>query len=281
MCIFTGTATTLSHVSATSIFARAVPGGRQVLVYSMSVAASEPVAMVLPVPVPPAPGDDALRFINLERYPRFFADLDRAFPPTFAVSGSYGMPEASAAPATLKVHQVGAFVASFVPSRADFARLDERFRLSDAVWAALPQYADWGFAVFQLKDVADPSGWLDKLKKKVPEPKTIHPMAFEFPLRDPSRIFFPTVHVHDGQVHEQASFDHSLYAQPLASHIILKPSWSPSLGPLTKYVDQALADDVVDGQLHAFKTTRSGLLPNQDTYVSTQPGELPPTLGTL
>ena len=38
-------------------------------------------------------------------------------------------------------------------------------------------------------------------------------MAFSFPRRDPGQLFFPTLHVHDGQVHETAAFDHTLYCQ--------------------------------------------------------------------
>jgi hypothetical protein len=56
MCIFTGGAAALQSVTGTSIFARALADGRQILVYGMKVAASEPLAMVLPLPVPPGAG---------------------------------------------------------------------------------------------------------------------------------------------------------------------------------------------------------------------------------
>jgi hypothetical protein len=42
---------------------------------------------------------------------------------------------------------------------------------------------------------------------------TVHPMAFTFPTRAPERLFFPTVHVHDGRFHTTAKFDHALYYQ--------------------------------------------------------------------
>ncbi len=38
-------------------------------------------------------------------------------------------------------------------------------------------------------------------------------MAFEFPSRLNDQIFFPTVHIHDGEVHEIEEFDHTLYLQ--------------------------------------------------------------------
>ena len=93
--------------------------------------------------------------------------------------------------------EVGSFVASFVPTVKDFSRLDEQFRLPDGTWDKLPAYKDYGFAVFKLK----------KGEQKV------HPMAFEFPRADKTRLFFPTVHIHDGKVHDQAGFDHVLYCQ--------------------------------------------------------------------
>ena len=48
-------------------------------------------------------------------------------------------------------HRVGAYDASFVPTASDFARLDPRFRLPDAVRGRVPAYADYGFAVFKLR----------------------------------------------------------------------------------------------------------------------------------
>ena len=37
-------------------------------------------------------------------------------------------------------------------------------------------------------------------------------MAFDFP-RAAKKLFFPTVHIHDGKVHDKADFDHALYCQ--------------------------------------------------------------------
>ena len=106
------------------------------------------------------------------------------------------------------VHDVGEFEASFVPTPADFNRLDERFRLPRSVWSALPDYADYGFAVFKLPPEAlwllhaPPRGWTE-----------LPPDGVRLPRRNPSALFFPTVHVHDGAVHAEADFDHTLYMQ--------------------------------------------------------------------
>ncbi len=158
MCCFSGNVTS---VSDTNLFARSAVGDRQFLVYSMQYEADSELAMILPLPVPPAAPEDALQFIDLSGYPAFFADLRLGFPepiPRGAPLQRLGAPQAKA----LRVYDVGSFEASFVPQPADFERLDGRFRLPAGVWDQLPQYRDWGFAVFKLKSGV----------------RTVHPMAF-------------------------------------------------------------------------------------------------------
>lgn len=198
MCCFSGP---VSKVEGTSIFARMMAPGRQLLVYELSLAADSAVAMVLPLPVPARSGEDAVRFVDLQTVPEFFSRLEALFasPPLRAMSSALLL---SANRAPLKVHAVGDFVASFVPSLADFSRLDARFRMPEGTLDRVPEYADWGFAVFQLADLA--------------QSKKIHPMAFEFATREPQRLFFPTLHVHDGALHDHADYAHYLYAQGAA-----------------------------------------------------------------
>jgi hypothetical protein len=185
------------HVSRTNIFARMIAPGRQVLAYGMDLETTRELAMVLPLPVVPGSGDDAVRFIDLSATPRMFDELHALFEFQQVAARSKGGMARLARQPTLVVHDIGAFVASYVPSRADFARLDERFRLPEVLFDAVPAYADYGFAVFQLR----------------PGNVTVHPMAFEFPSRSPDQLFFPTVHVHDGTFHATAKFDHALYYQ--------------------------------------------------------------------
>jgi hypothetical protein len=215
MCCFSGP---VRSVSGTRIFARPLEGGRQLLVYAMSLAIDEDVAMVLPVPVPPGSSDDALAFVDMSKSPTFFESLDALFPRLGILA--FGAPQSAPLArhrAPLVVHDVGDFQASFVPTQRDFDRLDARFRLAPEAWAALPQYGDWGFAVFKLRSRA-PSGFIEGVKRVLgqsppPEETPRHPMAFELPLRDPSKLFYPTVHVHDGKVHPTARFDHTFYGQ--------------------------------------------------------------------
>src|ERR1044071_5692182 len=89
-------------VADTNIFARGGEQGRQFLVYSMTVGAPEDLAMILPIPVPANSKEDAVKFINLEKYPEFFAELRDGFPlpPAPRAAGSKNAPKA--APPELK-----------------------------------------------------------------------------------------------------------------------------------------------------------------------------------
>ncbi len=204
MCIFSAR---ISSVANTRVFARSSIDSRQFLVYSMRYEAGSELAMILPLPTPAAPPEDAVRFIDLSGYPRFFEDMEKGFP---AMQGRMLSGAPTPASRVLKVHEVGNFEASFVPRQADFARLDARFRLPENVWDQLPIYKDYSFAVFKLKAGA----------------KDVHPMAFEFPRRNPGELFFPTVHVHHGKAERHAEFDHSLYCQAGTAQNGWETSWS-------------------------------------------------------
>lgn len=232
MCCFSRP---VRFVGGTKIFARAADDdpSRQLLAYSMELEIAEDLAMVLPLPVPPSPEEDAVRFIALDGYAHFFDDLDAAFPPdhSFAPLGR-GKGAVAQVAKNLVVHRVGMFEASFVPTRADFGRLDPRFRLPDGVFDRLPRYANFGFAVFRLHPA----------KKR----ERIHPMAFSFPRRDPNALFFPTVHVHDGQVAAEAAYDHMLFCQADGMLEATLP-WTRSNGVLGAAVDVVKARGLVDG----------------------------------
>jgi len=240
-------------VSATNIFARAAEDGRQFLVYSMTLNTKQDLAMVLPLPVKIGTEEKGVSFIDLSGYPEFFADLRKGFPepPPPASAGPAPVTRSAAEP-KLEVVRVGSFEASFVPAVKDFSRLDERFRLPPDTWNKLPAYHDYGFAVFKLK---------------AGESK-IHPMAFNFPRRDLKALFFPTVHIHDGKVHPQAGFDHSLYSQPSEHERPEFSRWEESYADATRFMKTGKAKGLLLGNQHCYRKEMRGQLPNRDTFVS-------------
>ena len=132
MCMFSGP---VVNVSETTIFARGSAEGRQFIVYGMTMKANDEVAMILPLPVPKKSAEDAVKFINLEKYPTFFDSMRIGFGAALASGGGFGGFSVGKPKAPLKVVDVGSFEASYVPSIPDFKRLDERFRLPGTVLA--------------------------------------------------------------------------------------------------------------------------------------------------
>lgn len=263
------------RVSGTRIFARGL-GAEQAIVYSMTLSTRGEVAMILPLPVAPGLGEAALTFVDLEGYPSFFDDLGRGFPePLVGAPKSRSLVPSLPRLPRLKVHAVGAYEASFVPSVADFDRLDPRFRLPTEVWASWPLYADYGFAVFRLRKGAR---------------QRVHPMAFRFRTRAPGRLFFPTVHVHDGEVRPTADFDHELFLQPAPGEVApgppadepwplvaygggvaFAPPWESSIGAAGEWVDRAKARGLVDPDLPLLRRFFRGRLANEDVWFDLAP----------
>lgn len=280
MCCFSQP---VHHVSGTRIFAREMGYARQCLVYQMTLSASSEMAMVLPVPVPVNSPEDAVSFVDLSGYPTLFSDMERAFVPPLARGGAvFGDLLLAPQSLPLVVHEVGNFEASFVPTRADFRRLDRRFVLPDSTWDGAPALHDYGFVVFKLKglaaspgesaDAPERPGFCSRLFGKTskagaaqprPSMTNFHPMAFVFARRDPSELFFPTLHVHDGKVHRQADFDHALFFQGKPA----EPEFEASDRPAQLYLDASKTEGLVDGAAILHKIEIRGRAPNQDTRV--------------
>jgi hypothetical protein len=246
MCCFSRR---VQKVADTSIFARAGKDSKQFLVYSMLLAAKEDLAMILPIPTPKDSKEEAVRFISLKEYPTFFIDMAKPFLPPPGRTLGRDKDKAPPAAGKLKVVDVGSFEASFVPAVKDFERLDERFRLPKGTWDKLPDYKAYGFAVFKLKTGE----------------KKVHPMAFEFPRANPRRLFFPTVHIHDGEVHKTAMFDHALYCQVKGEDVT---AWkeSPQLAVSFMKIDKTAG--IVDKEGHVYRLAIKGRKPNRDTWLA-------------
>ncbi|WP_439632084.1 hypothetical protein [Gemmata sp.] len=245
MCCFSGK---VESVSDTNIFARASRDGRQFLVYSMTFKAGEDLAMILPIPTPKDSAEDAVKFINLEKYETFFDDVNAAFPATVTASDTPTRGKKDDKP--LAVVEVGKYVASFVPSVKAFEKLDKQFRLPAAVWDKLPQYADFGFAVF-------------KLKKPEKGEQKVHPMAFEFPRDDKKILFLPTLHIHDGMVPAKANFDHALFCQVPEAPM----GWEESPGLADTSVKVKETQGIVDPNGHIYRKLMRGVFENKDVGI--------------
>lgn len=250
MCCFSRP---VKHVGSTRIFARFLDGADQCLVYEMEIRADEELAMILPIPVARGTGEDGVKFIDLSGYREFFDDLEKAYPAPVPSLSSMRSKSAGPKP-QLVVKRVGAFDASFVPTISDFKRLDARFRLNDAVWKSLPQYKDYGFAVFKLRAGE----------------QHVHPMAFRFPTAMPGRLFFPTVHIHDGKVHDYEDFDHTLYSQAWKNAVISGRDWDESEKNAGQFVNEAKAKDLVWAGGHIYRRSIIGRAKNEDVIAMTR-----------
>lgn len=269
MCCFSQR---VEQVSRTQIFARRLDAHTQGLVYEMNVTAAGELAMVLPLPTDPAAGEGAVTFVDLSKAPYFFASLRALFPMTDELA-----PQARGttfgARQTLAVHRVGDFEASFVPTPGEFERLDPRFRLAPDLVSALTARETMGFAVFQLRGFdaqppPTPTFW-ERMFGGPKSPvatavrKTFHPMGLKFRTRDPSVLFLPTVHVHDGSLPATADFDHVLYAQCDGAP---GPSWERSVHEVPAHTLE-LAAGMLDARQPLFRREITGAHPNHDTRV--------------
>ncbi len=250
MCCFSRP---VDMVRATRIFARMSEPSRQALAYQMEFSSKEDLAMILPLPVGGDAGEDALKFINLEGYPKFFDDLRSGFPRPKTLAGPSRAGGLADNSAPLKVEQVGAFEASFVPTAADFDRLDARFSIRKEIWDKIPLYADYGFAVFKLR----------KGKHEA------HPMAFTFPTRHADKLFFPTVHIHDGEVHEKEEFDHELYCQVNRTGLFALTRWDESPSPAGSFTKPDESKQLLIKDKHVYRRELRGMLENEDVMLGT------------
>jgi hypothetical protein len=206
MCIFTGN---VEEVGSTKIFVSDL-GEQHCTAYEMKLNKHHKnVAMVLPVP---SNDIEFFEFVSLKECPNFFKELDKCFPERKLRSASVASRMLS-----LPVFEVGDFIASIVPNRSAFLKLDEQFRLSMDVWKALPKYSDWMYAVFQLKK------GLTNIE---------HPIAYKYKPLNSEQLFFPTIHVHEGHPEDKSYYDHTLYYQSLGKFTGDAPEkWETSRSP--------------------------------------------------
>jgi hypothetical protein len=151
--------------------------------------------------------------------------------------------------AKLEVVSVGAFAASYVPALTDFDRSDARFRIDAEFWRKLPGCDRMSFAVFKL----------------MAGKQHVHPMCFTFPRAGTSRLSFPTLRIHDGQVHERESFDHEPYAQGNGEQTPDVLNWEESRGG-GQFMKTGRTAGILQNDGHVCRRQLPGELPNQVSY---------------
>lgn len=229
-------------------------------------------AMILPLPVKQPSNDKTLNFIDLKNYDTFFDELATGFPFHSPPSIGCSAPFDPASRSGLEVFEVGNYIASFVPTISDFDRLDSKFTLPNEIWANIPGYENFGFAVFQLA--------AGSLKP--------HPMAFEFQT-ETDELFFPTIHIHDGEIHKSEEFDHVLYMQHAGldsrvygyqnSHVedestgLIRSKYRAS-----RFCAVEKSAGVIDGDLLLHRKIIRGDLPNVDTVFALPGDPIRPSL---
>ena len=208
----------------------------------------------------------------MKEYDTFFDELADGFPFHLPPSIGCSAPFDPTSRHDLEVVEVGNYIASFVPTISDFDRLDSQFTLPNETWEKIPGYKKFGFAVFQLA--------AGSLKP--------HPMAFEFQSENDD-LFFPTVHIHDGEVHESEEFDHILYMQHAGldskvygyenSHVEDRSTaLIRSKHRATHFCDINKSSGLIDGNLLVHRKIMRGNLTNSDTIFTIAGDPLKPSL---
>lgn len=229
---------TVSRVANTRLFARVTPDATQFLVVQLEYTAPNDFALIVPLPTPLDANADAVRFLRFSNYAEFFSDLENGFPLTRNAPASGNQAQ------RVVTNLVGSFDASFVPSQQALAHLDERFRIPAEIWKQLPEYSEFGFAVFKLRAGTN----------------TVQPLAFEFPTRNPQLLYFPTMHIQNGKAPEEANFDHDLFCQARAG-------WLRSYDVAGSFMDVERAQGVIAPNERVSRMTVQGRHPNSDILV--------------
>jgi hypothetical protein len=102
----------------------------------------------------------------------------------------------------------------------------------------------------------------------------VHPMALEFPRRQPDHVFFPTVHVDHGSVEPWAIFDHWLYCQDVNEARLDRWCWSfqserrwnTSPVALSEVIVERVGD-IVRPDLPCHRVALRGSYPNKDVVI--------------
>ncbi len=175
-----------------------VSGDRQCLVVALRYTAEAETALVLPLPVRKGCGAHEVRTLSMDHCGSFFASLAMGFTSGPTANRRGTSDEEEDAPKTVRFTRASVKKSVYVPTITDFADVDWQWKLPTTTLAAHPQYGSFGFMLHVL-----PAGTNVR----------VGPVALDFPTRDPSRIFFPTLQSRGGPVPQSVMQDCVLYCQ--------------------------------------------------------------------
>jgi hypothetical protein len=92
-------------------------------------------------------------------------------------------------------------------------------------------------------------------------------MAFRFPSLNRSRLYFPTVHIHDGEIHDKEEFDHSLFCQITAGDHSSLSNRLESEQLAGAFMDVEKCEGVIDANEHVYRKLINGRHRNQDIWI--------------
>jgi len=257
MCMMTAPA----EVSDTSIYV-STDGAQQTVLYQMKMKAEKKIAMILPIP------GVLTSWVDTSKYPKFFEDLSSSFVPASRGGGGPIMLGSRALP----VHKVGSYVATYVPTLDDFARVSPEFRLAPKLNLAKYGYdaPGWSFAVFAF----DP-------ECGGPE----HAIGYRFQrgadFPDADALFVPTLHVHDGErADDVAHYDHHIYCSHVGEYGELDHYTKPDYDVVPEsFQASRLRSNAAAEWFNPYKCcvrfTVKGNRPNSDTWLTHPSFKLP------
>jgi hypothetical protein len=159
----------------------------QLTIYSNTVQLNsgshgEPTAMILPFPL--IKGKNRIKLYDFSKYPKLFKDLDKMFKKVSRGGDmlSFDSDYMAQNSGRLKIHNVGSYKASIVPSYDSFKKLEtSKFNMSPSVVKLLAQFysTGFGFIVCQIRQNA-----------------SYHPFAYIHEMMTDGKLFVPTKHHH-------------------------------------------------------------------------------------
>lgn len=90
--------------------------------------------------------------------------------------------------------------------------------------------------------------------------------ALVFATRFADRLYFPTVHIHDGEVHEKEKFDHNLYCQLQGGGGRAMLNWEESSSNAIVFAQAGLSQGILNPATHVYRLAMRGEFENKDQW---------------